>query len=63
MVRNEKGCEVEVNFFLVELMFLSVILGKKDLICFDFFNGGEIYIEEVSGGILDYVFVVDNGFF
>lgn len=62
-VRNEKGCEAEADFFLAEPTPLSATLGKKDLTCLDPPNGGEIYIEQVSGGTPDYVFAVDNGLF
>lgn len=62
-VRNEKGCEADANFFLSEPTALSATLGKKDLTCLDPPNGGEIYVEQVSGGTPDYVFAVDNGLF
>lgn len=62
-VRNEKGCEADAEFFLSEPAPLSATLGKKDLTCLDPPNGGEIYIEKVSGGTPDYVFAVDDGLF
>ncbi|NRB50805.1 MAG: gliding motility-associated C-terminal domain-containing protein [Saprospiraceae bacterium] len=62
-VRNEKGCEADAEFFLSEPTPLSATLGKKDLTCLDPPNGGEIYVEQVSGGTPDYVFAVDDGLF
>lgn len=62
-VRNEKGCEAEADFLLSEPTPLSATLGKKDLTCLDPPNGGEIYIEQVSGGTPDYVYAVDDGLF
>lgn len=62
-IQNEKGCEAEADFFLTEPTPLSAEVGKKDLSCLDPPNGGEVFIEQVSGGTPDYVYAVNDGLF
>ncbi|PHN03370.1 T9SS type B sorting domain-containing protein [Flavilitoribacter nigricans] len=59
-IRNERDCITSDTFQLEEPPVITASLSTRDISCLDAPESGIIYVDEVNGGLGDYLFSVDG---
>ena len=60
LVSDEKGCEDQTSVNLEAPLPLSATINKQDITCFSGENSGAITINNPSGGVMPYLYSVNN---
>lgn len=59
-ITNEVGCRAETGFVLGEPDAIFAVVSAENITCLDPENGGQIWVDEVGGGVGNFVFSVDG---